>query len=150
MRSSHCLLLLAPWAVAACGGTWKEFTPTNEPPYELLPRPADSVEIFTAGPPDRPYIELGMVSVQQADEFTQGGRERLLRDLRKVAGSHGCDAVVIRERTAEVAPDRFAPDVTHTNEGFWGTCILYPDSTYRPGQAPQPQPATPPKDPNLG
>src|SRR5262249_39797712 len=44
-------------ALAACGTTIHQIA-TNQPPHPLTARPAETVEVFTATQPQRPFVEV--------------------------------------------------------------------------------------------
>ncbi len=69
--------------------------PINKPPRPLYRRAADTVELFTAGAPQREYVEVGMLDVSPVPREAWLDTPRLVAKLRKEAGEYGCDALVV-------------------------------------------------------
>lgn len=99
-----CLVLVA----SGCAGSW-HVTRLRSPPRALAARPRESIEVFTVKAPDRPFVELAIISsVNGLDEVSE------------LAGLLGCDAVFL------LAPGGGGRD-------FWGrrpqttraTCLVY-------------------------
>src|SRR5262245_6955719 len=93
-------LCLGLGLMAGCGTTIKEI-PQNRPPHPLSARPAATVEMFTAGPPERPYVEVSYLEAQQ-DPGSDDESEVILGKLRARAASIGCDALVVNGRNDRV------------------------------------------------
>jgi hypothetical protein len=92
------------------------FTATSGSASSAIPRPPEHVAVYTAGPPQRPYHEIGVIEARETanDWGTQG----LIRQLRNGAGRRGCDGVVVTSLRQEV--------------GYGlGTCIVYKDGANR-------------------
>jgi len=106
-------------AMAGCAGSpVLVMEITHEPPRAMSPRLA---ELFVAGPPQRPYLEVGVITVAGG---SWSSAHQLLKAMVQDAGSKGCDGVVI------------------TSEGWSqrGGCLVWPD----PAPAPEPRSAAPP------
>jgi hypothetical protein len=90
------------WMVLCLVGCASEvaYMPVNPPPRELFQRASTSVELFTASPPRRDYVEVGTLF---ASSPPFGGsrlspwvtESSLIKKLRKEAGEYGCDALVV-------------------------------------------------------
>lgn len=144
-RTSVFLLALA-CAAAGCAATGS-FIPTGDPALAREPRPPEQVEVFTAGPPARPFAELGMLEAQQSADYPHlDPPEDLLAQMRREAGQRGCDGLVITgPNDAVVTVTKDEKDSVRTLKGFRGTCIVFTDTpsgtpgaaqTAAPGAAP--------------
>jgi hypothetical protein len=116
------LALLSAVALAACGSR-VDFIKLNRPPSALHARPADRVELFTMGPPVRPYVELGLIEGHRKSLSREDASETLLA-MREEAGRRGCDALVVTGGADVVRSDPFTKDV-ETLKGYRGTCLVY-------------------------
>ena len=100
----------------------------NPEPRTMIGRDPATVEVYTGGPPPRSRVD---VSVTWADlvgpshEFPNPFGD-MLRLLRKDAGAHGCDALIVQYISAQA---------------MVATCAMYIDS------APSPMTARPPVAP---
>ncbi|HWA78475.1 MAG TPA: hypothetical protein VG937_39335 [Polyangiaceae bacterium] len=123
----------------------------RSPPRALPPRPADSIEIFTSGPPDRPHIDLALIEAEQQSSGTEGGTAALVAALRAKAGELGCDALVIGSALSRT--DTLANALTgyeHDREALFGTCVVYTSEQTAAAdtQAPRVLLVAPPEPPN--
>lgn len=83
------LFLAAPVAVAACVSV--KYVPTAG---AYSPKPQDcAIEIFTAGPPQRDYREIGILEGEGS--FWQADMEHLLPKLKEEACLAGGDAIIL-------------------------------------------------------
>lgn len=111
--------------LGACAGSSVEFMPTRKLAVQPAARPAESVEIFSAGPPTQPYVELGIVEGRQNSALSEHHTAEILASMRKTAGQHGCDALVVTGAANRTKYDLEA----RTLEGLRGTCIVWSAST---------------------
>ncbi len=115
---------LALVLLAGCGGApVLVMEITHEPPRAMTPRIA---ELFVAGPPQRPYLEVGVITVAGG---TWRNAHQLLKAMEHAAGESGCDGVVIN---AEGWSQR-------------GGCLVWPDAAaavtpVTPVEPPRPPP----------
>jgi hypothetical protein len=89
------------------------FTPTNASPRQLTPRPVEQVEVFTATRPEKPFVEVGVITgeAMQNDKGAQlASVSYVLERVREEAAKAGCDGVILQ------------PGGTGT---YQGTCIVY-------------------------
>ncbi len=100
---------------AGCAGVRTDWVPLSPPPHNVAPRPDEDVEIFTAGAPRRPYVEVGILEIQ-ADRYDGTGPTEVLHMLRDEAAMRGCDGVVIIGQDSTTSRYRI---------GYRGTCIVY-------------------------
>jgi hypothetical protein len=94
VRTRFGLFFLLALGNAACGtGTALKlnYIETREPPRNLSLRAPEQVELFMAGKPNRPFVEVGMIESQQESHDAQ----ELVAKMRRFAGERGCDALVI-------------------------------------------------------
>jgi hypothetical protein len=75
-------------SLAACSTHKVTLSPTNPAPHALSPRLAASVEIFTTARPQRPYVEVAVLTANY------GEPDKDIEALRDRASSYGCDALV--------------------------------------------------------
>lgn len=114
-------------ALAACGTT-SRFTPTNPSPHALQPKPAEAVHVYTSGPPQIAYVEVGIIQSRQSSEFSSDKMPEVIQKMRAEAGRQGCDGVIINGPNNEIRNSFWLEqDDVHTLEGFWGACIVYGD-----------------------
>ena len=108
--------------LAACGSS-ATFIPTRQLAEPPRARPTESVELFTAGPPARPYVELGIIEGSQDTHLSPHGTAEILTSMRETAGRYGCDALVLTG-----AANRDGVDVegnARTVQGIRGTCVVW-------------------------
>ena len=71
----------------------------------LTPRDPGKVEVFTAGPPSKPYAEIAVLEAQQQNEYSGD----VVANLREYAAHKGCDGIVVTgssEREAQNTDDK--------------------------------------------
>lgn len=115
------LLLGLALGLAACGTTIHQIA-TNQPPHPLSPRPAESVEVFTATQPQRPFVEVMYFEAQQESQVSLDDQGAVFAKLREQAGQAGCDGLIINGPNDSVVGDRHN---VNTLRGYAGTCIVY-------------------------
>jgi hypothetical protein len=121
------IALLALVLAAACGTTTR-FTPTNPSPHAMQPKPAEAVHVYTSGPPQIAYVEVGIIQSRQSSEFSTHEMPEVIQKMRTEAGRIGCDGVIINGPNNETRNSLWLEDNdVHTLEGFWGACIVYGD-----------------------
>ncbi len=114
---------LAAFFVLATGcGVTLSTTTINPAPRAATARDPATVEVYTAGPPPRPRVDVSMtwadVNQQSSDPFGE-----MLGELRKQAGALGCDALIIQRSAAF---------------SMLATCAMYTDGASSPKIAPPP------------
>lgn len=122
-------ILLGLLLVTACGTTTR-FVATNSSPRPLTPRPPETVTLFAAGLPDRPFVEIGIIQARQSSTLSSDDMPEILDELRAEAGRRGCDGVVIngtndKQSSTATIFARGSRSSSATLEGFWGTCIMF-------------------------
>jgi hypothetical protein len=132
------LILVALSALAGCGiSTYT--TLLRQPPHAVAPRNPEAVEIFAAGPPTRPHVDLAFL---EADEDTGTGAEGsgpIIAKLRARAGQLGCDALVLGAPFSRI--DSFTTTlsgVATDRRGLAATCIVYTSAAEASGAAAPP------------
>ncbi len=86
--------------VCACAPSMA-FVPTNPSPRALSPRPSSEVQVITEGAPDRPAVEVGIVTAT-SNQISMFNGDRvadppeLISAIRDEAARQGCDAVKVR------------------------------------------------------
>lgn len=92
------------------------FIPTSGSPVPQSRRSAAEIEIFSAGPPQRTYVERGMIeSLSHGEDAARG-----IAKMRHLAAMVGCDALVIRTRLHTGYARAARP-----TGGYDATCIVY-------------------------
>jgi hypothetical protein len=101
-------LALAVLAVAACAPD-TEYVRTNAPPRAMQARPVDSVAVYTTVAPERPYVEVGLVT-SRANTTPPQSKATLIEAVRAQAAERGCDGIILAGGSAVLAE---------------GTCIVF-------------------------
>jgi hypothetical protein len=118
-------------ALVGCAETTVTYTPLNAPPHELAARRPEQVQVFSSTPPERPHVDVGLISVQEGT----GGIETpatLIWALRKSGGEKGCDALLLAPPSSSTKPtDLFATE--RLFQVYSATCIVYRSAA--PGDA---------------
>ena len=120
-RRAPFVVLPLALACAACGMIAIQETPINSPPAPMTPRDPGKVEMFTAGPPSKPYVEIAMLEAQQQDEYSGD----VVAKLREYAAHKGCDGIVVTGSSAREAHNKLFENQTVTLKGYRATCIVY-------------------------
>jgi hypothetical protein len=103
------LLTISGWlTLQATGCVPTNYTIINPPPRAMKPRPVDTVDLMSSGPPRRLHLDVGIV------EATGYWSVELVDALRKRAAEQGCDGLVIGALTVAMRADHIQ-----------GTCIVY-------------------------
>jgi hypothetical protein len=97
------------------------------------PRACNSCQLFMAGKPNRPFVEVGMIESQQ-ESTSEDDAQELVAKMRRFAGERGCDALVILgdNDATGVSGTQFVT-VSYTLKGYRGSCLVY---TAAPAPAP--------------
>jgi len=109
MRALLCLL------VAGCGSA-VHTTQLNAPPVAMTARPPTAVELFSAGAPPRPHVDVALLQAEEPD-FAADAVASMVDDMRGRAGAMGCHGLVL----GAISPD---PQLRH-RKTMVGTCIVY-------------------------
>ena len=115
------LMLALALGLTACGTTIHQIS-TNAPPHQLAARPPESVEVFTATQPPRPFVEVAYFEAQQESQISLDDSNAVFAKLRQQAGQAGCDGIIINGPNDSVVGDRRNVSTLH---GFAATCIVY-------------------------
>jgi hypothetical protein len=102
--------VLALLAVTGCG-TSITSTTLNQSPKPLLPRSADSVEVFATTLPGRPYVDVAHLEAEQQSDMSLDGTGAFITKLRGRAAEMGCDGVVLGSETNR--PTTATVDIVH-------------------------------------
>jgi hypothetical protein len=132
--------------VAGCG-TSIQATMINPAPHPMQSRPPESVEVYSSGPPQRPYIDVAYLEAEQQTAYSADDTAQFVGHLRERAAAMGCDGVVLGGVTHAAEP---TSDLHLTRKGLTATCVMFlPETTAAtpPPAAPPPPPAAPPPPP---
>jgi hypothetical protein len=108
-------------ALSACGTTIHQI-PTNAPPHPLAAHPPESVEVFTATQPQRPFVEVAYFEAQQESQVSLDDSNAVFAKMRAQAGQMGCDGIIVNGPNDAVVGDRHGVSTLH---GYAATCIVY-------------------------
>jgi hypothetical protein len=154
-------VLAAGWVAVAGCGTTINYVPLNNSPRPMAPRPPQSVEMFTTGRPDRPFVEVAAIEAQQQPNSIDTV-DVIYAKMRDTAARVGCDGLVIvsasdtpvtsmQTYTIGGAPG-MAPTTgmmfnSRTLKGYRAACIMFRDVASAPpppAGAPAPPVSVPP------
>jgi hypothetical protein len=138
------LVLLVATLVAGCG-TSLHATMINPAPHAMQPRPPQTVEMFSSGPPHRPYVDVAYLEAEQESSYSVDGTSDFIAQLRERAARMGCDGVVLGGVTN--APDAVASitaDINASRKGITATCVMYLPEAVAQSPAPAAPAAAPP------
>lgn len=96
----------------------------RSPHQPLTSRSAESVEVFIAAKPPRPFTEVGLI---EARAGTGMSRRDVIDACRREAGRVGCDAIVIIGGIEEEDSEH---KLMYYGAGYRASCIVY-DSASR-------------------
>jgi hypothetical protein len=111
-------------AVAGCGIS-ADYVPLAQAPHAPVSRPASAVELFTTGAPNRGFVEVGIIEVQQ-QRYSGAAPGEIIEKLREVAGENGCDGLVLTGPNDAVTGSKYGD---WTLKGYRGTCIVYTEGS---------------------
>jgi hypothetical protein len=118
---------LSPYAVllatclGACAVTSTTFTDLNASPRPMQARAPDQVEIFSSAPPERPHVDVGLITVQEGE-----GNETpasMVDLVRRAAAEKGCDAVMLAPLGSKTDGNDLVGVESH--KVYSGTCLVY-------------------------
>src|SRR5690349_10178251 len=104
MRTTVLLVVLA-------GCVHVDSAAINPPPHRLAPRAPATVDVFASAPPERPHVDVALVTA------SSGGRglPALVEAIRERAAELGCDAIVLSGSAGK-------------NRGLLASCVVYTDT----------------------
>lgn len=109
---------------SACGGG-AEFVSVAPPPRALTPKRPEAVEVAGAPASARNPVEIGRVDASSsAHPPTGNGLEDVLERLRKMAGEHGCDLIVLSAPTESLFATSNGTPLYRTHQS--ARCFVYP------------------------
>ena len=105
--------------LTACGSTIRT-TEINPSPRPLGTRPAESIEVFTSGPPARPHVDVAFFEIQRDSALSNDDTNEFIAKLRIAAADRGCEGLVIGGVTHSPATtnEKWSTSMT-------ATCIVY-------------------------
>lgn len=114
--------------LAACGTSIRT-TAINPAPRAMTPRPAATVELFTSGPPRRPYVDVALLEAEEESSFSTDRTPEMLTALRERGAAMGCDGIVMGGMTSRDPGVRdvetWLNDDAKGRKGVYATCIVY-------------------------
>jgi hypothetical protein len=124
---------VAAWLISisaltmACGVTTTT-TYLRLPPPRAAPRPAQSVEILSSGPPKRPHLDVALIEAVEESSGTGATTAEIIGKMREEAGRMGCDALILGSAFSKI--DSLTTVLTgdaYDVSGWHGTCVFYTD-----------------------
>jgi hypothetical protein len=108
------------FALAAAACTHVQYRDTNPAPRPMATKDPNAVEVYTLGPPQRPFVEVGFIDTRaggflSTDPFFA---------LREEAGRRGCDALVLIGSNDRTVSDPINHSV-NTRQGYRAACIVW-------------------------
>jgi hypothetical protein len=124
------MLKLACLVVALTGcGTSIRTTMVNPAPHPMVARHPASVELFTAGAPARPHVDVALIEAEEQSSFSTSRTPDMLNKLRVRGAEMGCDAVVIGGMSSRDPgihdAESWLVDHPKGRKGVYATCIMY-------------------------
>jgi hypothetical protein len=107
--------------LGGCLDTELAYTPLNAPPGAMRARGPDQVQLFSSAAPERPHIDVGLLSVTEGDGWETPAT--LIGKLRQAAADHGCDALVLAPPGTKESTDVLG--VRKQLQLYSGTCVVY-------------------------
>jgi len=120
-RRLRCGLVLAV-CLSGCAETVVTYTPLNLPPHDLKARKPDQIQVFSSAAPERPHMDVGLISVQQGE-----GNETpasLIGVLRQSGAERGCDALLLAAPSSTTKPTGLTY-FDGSYQVYSATCIVY-------------------------
>jgi hypothetical protein len=115
-------LFLSLW-LGGCADTTLTYTPLNRPPHGLQARRAEQVPVFSSGPPERPHVDIGLISVEEGDGDETPAS--LIERLRQSGAERGCEALVLAAPGATTRPTGPTLVGSRSYQVYSATCIVY-------------------------
>jgi hypothetical protein len=122
-------MMVVAGLLAGCG-TRITYTEVASPPRPMSPKSADEVQVFSTAPPDRPYVEVGLIEAQQASEYSLDNESSVIAKLRAAAAERGCDAIMLTGQADSIVGSSSVSrgsgsGSVGTLEGYSATCLVW-------------------------
>lgn len=95
----------------------------------MAPRDPATVELFTSGPPHRPYVDVALLEAEEESSMSTDGTPEMLTELRKRGAAMGCDAIVIGGISSRDPGlndgETWLNENPKGRKGIYATCIAY-------------------------
>jgi hypothetical protein len=88
----------------------------------MVPRPPETVEVYSSSPPTRPHVDVALFEVTQTEDLTDRGTAFMIERLRERAGEMGCDAVLVGGMSEHEGSHSLFDSDSRTLQA---TCIVY-------------------------
>jgi hypothetical protein len=117
------VVLVSALVATGCGGG-SGFTSIAPPPHALSPKAPSAVEVADTPPTARNPVEIGRVEASSSTHASTGnGHADALDQLRKEAGAHGCDVIVVGPSKESLAATSAGTPLYRTHET--ARCFVY-------------------------
>jgi len=97
----------------------------------MYPRAPEEVQVFSTAPPNRAYVEVGLLEAGQ-DSYNYASTEELIEKLRSYAGRKGCEGLIITGSADRVESQGKSPTgstIVETKRGFKAACVMFVDES---------------------
>jgi hypothetical protein len=108
----QCLPAATAAIMAGACGVSAQHSWLNKPPRPMVPRPAETVDVYASGPPSAPHVDVAIIEAGEYD-FGSSTLNDVVTALRAQAARLGCDVIRIG-------------DATNRRSGT-ATCAMYTD-----------------------
>ena len=108
--------------LSGCAETAVTYTPLNGPRPEIKARQPDQLQVFSSAPPERPHMDIGLISVQEGDGDETPAS--LIEILRRTGAERGCDALVLAPPGTTTRPTGLSY-ANRSYQVYSATCIVY-------------------------
>jgi hypothetical protein len=125
-----CVVPLASLLVGC--GVHVSYVHKQDPPFPMPVRGPDDVEVFEARPDDRPFVEVGILTVEQR-AYNRMTPEEVLAKLQWEAGRRRCEGLVLLGKSDRVIGTSKGD---RTLKGYRGACLVFKGAQPAPEQAP--------------
>ncbi len=99
----------------------------NPSPKPMAARPAESVQVFSSGPPTQPHIDVALLEAEQQSDLSNDNTPQFINKLRARAAVMGCDGIVLGNVTSSTDPS-FTREQNGSKKGITATCIMFQDA----------------------
>jgi hypothetical protein len=117
--------------LAGCG-VQVSYVHKQDPPFPMPVRGPDDVEVLEARPDDRPFVEVGILTVEQR-AYNRMTPEEVLAKLQWEAGRRRCEGLVLLGMSDRVIGTSKGD---RTLKGYRGACLVFKGAKPGPEHTP--------------
>lgn len=109
--------------LSSCAETTVTYTQLNVLPNNLLKvRKPEQIQVFSSTAPDRPHLDVGLISVQEGEANETPAS--LIEVLRRSGAERGCDALLLAPPSSTTKPTGLTY-FDNSYQVYSATCIVY-------------------------